>query len=84
MIEAPNDSAPQAKREFSNIEIARLIGNVILRTAQKIGLNGHGSTSLEELCTEIVLISPLDGRLDAFEYGMAWWLLQPPGTRLPF
>jgi hypothetical protein len=97
MTDAPSDSAwpagtlpPQAGREYTTMETARAVAMVIVRAAQKIGASekiGVGrphSMALSDLCTEIVLVSPLDGRITEIEYGMAWWLLQPPGTPLPF
>ena len=91
MIDPSNDSArrdgfltPQARREYTNVETARALANVILRAAEKIGVDRPHSMAMSDLCAEIALVPPLDGRITEIEYGIAWWLLQPLGTPLPF
>jgi hypothetical protein len=78
-------AAAAATREgFSDIEVARLVCQVLRLAAEKLGLNceseGHG---LRELCGRLVAASRHTGKLIPFEYRLAWWLSSET-HRFPF
>jgi hypothetical protein len=64
--------APVTHREFTDIEIARMLGRVITLAARQLNLPFSADVRLDDQCRAI-LMAARGGKLSPDAYRLLWW-----------
>jgi hypothetical protein len=70
-------AAPVAQREFSDIEIARMLGRVLTLAARRLDLPIGKEVGLDTL-GRAILQAARAGGLEPDAYRIVWWVLHGP------